>query len=89
MKQGISFGVRINLSEKVKTIVLTKGSFYQDTSGKWIFVVNGNKAEKRTIKLGRENPLYYEVLEGLKPNDRVITSSYQDYKDVEILNIEN
>lgn len=89
LKQGISFGVRINLSEKVKTIVLTKGSFYQDTSGKWIFVVNGNKAEKRTIKLGRENPLYYEVLEGLKPNDRVITSSYQDYKDVEILNIEN
>ncbi len=89
LKQGISFGVRINLSEKTKTIVLTKGSFYQDTSGKWIFVVNGNKAEKRTIKLGRENPLYYEVLEGLKPNDRVITSSYQDYKDVEILNIEN
>ena len=88
LKQGISFGVRINLSEKVKTIVLTKGGFYQDTSGKWIFVVNGNKAEKRTIKLGRENPLYYEVLEGLKPNDRVITSSYQDYKDVEILNIE-
>jgi HlyD family secretion protein len=88
LKQGISFGVRINLSEKTKTIVLTKGSFYQDTSGKWIFVVNGNKAEKRAIKLGRENPLYYEVLEGLKPNDRVITSSYQDYKNVEILNIE-
>jgi HlyD family secretion protein len=88
LKQGISFGVRINLSEKVKTIVLTKGGFYQDTSGKWIFVVNGNKAERRNIKLGRENPLYYEVLEGLKPNDRVITSSYQDYKDVEILNIE-
>lgn len=88
LKQGISFGVRINLSEKTKTIVLTKGGFYQDTSGKWIFVVNGNKAERRNIKLGRENPLYYEVLEGLKPNDRVITSSYQDYKDVEILNIE-
>ncbi|MFC4738712.1 efflux RND transporter periplasmic adaptor subunit [Flavobacterium ponti] len=88
LKQGISFGVRINLSEKVKTIVLTKGGFYQDTSGKWIFVVNGNKAERINIKLGRENPLYYEVLEGLKPNDRVITSSYQDYKDVEILNIE-
>lgn len=88
LKQGISFGVRINLSEKAKTVVLTKGSFYQDTAGKWIFVVNGNKAEKRTIKLGRENPLYYEVLEGLQPNDRVITSSYQDYKDVEILNLE-
>ncbi len=88
LKQGISFGVRINLSEKTKTMVLSKGSFYQDTAGKWIFVVNGNKAERRTIKLGRENPLYYEVLEGLKPNDKVITSSYQDYKDVEILNLE-
>ena len=88
LKQGISFGVRINLSEKTKTVVLTKGGFYQDTSGKWIFVVKGNKAERRAIKLGRENPLYYEVLEGLQPNDRVITSSYQDYKDIEILNIE-
>ncbi len=89
LKQGISFGVRINLSEKTKTIVLPKGGFYQETSGKYIFVVNGNKAEKRTIKLGRENPLYYEVLEGLQPNEKVITSSYIDYKDVELLNIEN
>lgn len=88
LKQGISFGVRINLSEKAKTVVLTKGSFYQDTAGKWIFVVKGNKAERRTIKLGRENPLYYEVLEGLQSNEKVVTSSYQDYKDVEILNIE-
>jgi HlyD family secretion protein len=88
LKQGISFGVRINLSEKSKTLILSKGSFYQVTSGKWIFVVNGNKAERRIVKLGRENPLYYEVLEGLKPNEKVITSSYNDYKEVAILNIE-
>lgn len=89
LKQGISFGVRINLSEKTKTIVVSKGSFYQDTAGKWIFVVNGNKAEKRNIKLGRENPLYYEITGGLKSGEKVITSSYLDYKEVEILNIEN
>lgn len=88
LNQGLSFGVRINLSEKAKTTVITKGSFYQDTAGKWIFVVNGNKAEKRNIQLGRENPLYYEITEGLKPGEKVITSSYVDYKEVEILNIE-
>lgn len=88
LNQGLSFGVRINLSEKTKTLVISKGSFYQDTSGKWIFVVNGNKAEIRNIKLGRENPLYYEVLEGLQIGEKVITSSYKDYKEVQILNIE-
>ena len=88
LNQGLSFGVRINLSEKTKTLVISKGSFYQDTSGKWIFVVNGNKAERRNIKLGRENPLYYEVLEGLQIGEKVITSSYKDYKEVQILNIE-
>lgn len=88
LKQGLSFGVKLNLSEKTKTKVLSKGSFYEETSGKWIFVVSGNKAERREIKLGRENPLYYEVLGGLKAGENVITSSYKDYKEVEVLNFE-
>ena len=88
LKQGLSFGVKLNLSEKTKTVVLSKGSFNEETSGKWIFVVNGNKAERKTIKLGRENPLYYEVLGGLKAGEKVITSSYKDYKEVEVLNLE-
>lgn len=88
LQQGLSFGVRLNLSEKTKTVVLSKGSFNQDTAGKWIFVVHDNKAERRDIKLGRENPMYYEVLSGLKPGEEVITSSYKDYKEVEILNLE-
>ena len=88
LKQGLSFGVKLNLSEKTKTLVLSKGSFNEETSGKWIFVVNGNKAERREIKLGRENPLYYEVLGGLKAGEKVITSSYKDYKEVEVLNLE-
>jgi HlyD family secretion protein len=88
LKQGLSFGVKLNLSEKTKTVVLSKGSFNEETSGKWIFVVNGNKAERRTIKLGRENPLYYEILGGLKAGEKVITSSYKDYKEVEVLNLE-
>ncbi|MEO8515521.1 MAG: RND transporter, partial [Flavobacterium sp.] len=88
LKQGLSFGVKLNLSEKTKSLVLSKGNFNEETSGKWIFVLNGNKAERRTIKLGRENPLYYEVLGGLKAGEKVITSSYKDYKQVEVLNLE-
>lgn len=88
LRLGLSFGVRLMLSEKTKTTVLSKGSFNQDTAGQWIFVLEGDKAIRRNIKLGRENPLYYEVLEGLKPGEKVITSTYKDYKNVEILNLE-
>jgi len=88
LRLGLSFGVRLLLSEKTKTVVLSKGSFNQDTAGKWIFVLEGDKAIRRNIKLGRENPLYYEVLEGLKPGEKVITSTYKDYKNIEILNLE-
>lgn len=86
LRQGLSFGVRLLLSGKSKSIVLPKGSFYEDTSGKWIFVVEGDKAVRKEISLGRENPLYYEVLGGLKAGDKVVTSSYKDYKEIEILN---
>lgn len=88
LRQGLSFSVRLNLSEKTKSIILSKGSFYQETSAKWIFVVTGDKAERRTIEVGRENPLYYEITKGLKPGEKVITSSYKDYTEAEILNIE-
>lgn len=88
LQQGLSFGVRLNLSEKAKTIVLSKGSFNQDTAGKWIFVVRDTKAERRDIKLGRENPLYFEVIAGLKVGEKVITSSYKDFKEVQILHLE-
>jgi HlyD family secretion protein len=89
LKQGLSFAVRLTLSEKTKSLVISKGNFYQETSGKWIFVVNGDKAERRQIEISRENPLYYEISKGLKPGEKVVTSGYKDYKDVEILNIEN
>lgn len=88
LRLGLSFGVRLLLSEKTKTTVLSKGSFNQDTAGQWIFVLEGDKAIRRNIKLGRENPLYHEVLEGLKPGEKVITSTYKDYKNIEILNLE-
>ncbi|WP_281231020.1 efflux RND transporter periplasmic adaptor subunit [Flavobacterium gelatinilyticum] len=87
LQDGLSFGVKLILSEKNKILVLPKGVFSQETAGKWIFVVKGNKAERRNIKLGRENPSYYEVLDGLKEGESVVISSYTDYKDIEELSI--
>ena len=88
LQDGLSFGVKLILSEKNKILVLPKGNFSQETAGKWIFVVKGDKAERRIIKLGRENPSYYEILDGLKEGESVITSSYSDYKEIEELNID-
>ncbi|WP_306350076.1 efflux RND transporter periplasmic adaptor subunit [Flavobacterium sp. '19STA2R22 D10 B1'] len=87
LRQGLSFGIRLMLSEKTKTLVLSKGSFYSDTAGKWIFVVEGDKAVRRNIKIGRENPLYYEIQEGLKVGEKVITSTYKDYNEIQVLNL--
>ena len=89
LQDGLSFGVKLILSEKNKIMVIPKGAFNQETAGKWIFVVKGNKAERRNIKLGRENPSYYEVLSGLNEGESVITSSYTDYKDIEELSIQS
>ena len=77
------------LSNDSKALLISKGQFYQSTNGAWVFVLrSNNKAVKRSIKIGRENPFYYEVLEGLEEGDRVITSSYDDYKNVEEVNID-
>lgn len=87
LKIGMTFGVKLKLSADTQSMMIPKGSFYKDTNGKWVFVVKGNKAEKRNISLGRENPLYYEVKGGLKAGETVIVSDYSDLKKYEILNI--
>ncbi|WP_347174397.1 efflux RND transporter periplasmic adaptor subunit [Polaribacter uvawellassae] len=88
VKRGMSLKSKVFLSGKSKALLLPKGLFYQSTNGKWVFVLNSDdKAVKRTIKIGRENPFYYEILEGLEEGDRVITSNYDDYKNVEEVNI--
>lgn len=87
LKIGMTFGVKLKLSADTQSTMIPKGNFYKDTNGKWIFVVKGNKAEKRTISLGRENPLYYEITSGLKAGETVITSDYSDLKKYEILTI--
>ncbi len=85
LRTGLTFGVKLTLSEKQKTILLPKGSFYNETKGDWIFVLNGNTANRRNIILGRENPLFYEVKSGLNEGEMVITSNYTDYTNTDKL----
>jgi len=70
-------------------VLLPVGGFFSDTGGNWVYVLEagGKRAVKRNISLGRKNPNYYEVLDGLKSGDKVITSSYSHYGDKEVLAI--
>jgi HlyD family secretion protein len=85
IRRGQSSPLKIELGKAQKANLLPTGGFFSDTGGNWVYVINGNKAEKRMITLGRKNPEYYEVLSGLKPGDKVITSSYSNYGDKEVL----
>jgi hypothetical protein len=86
---GKSLRLRIELNEPSDEILLPVGSFYFDTQGLWIYVVkNGNLAVRRTIRLGRKmGSEYFEVLEGLKPGEDVITSSYEKFPNVDSLDV--
>lgn len=81
IRRGQTLQIRLALSDEVKALLVPKGGFYQQTGGNWIFKVsdNGTMAQRVDIQLGRQNPDYYEVLSGLKPGDKVVTSSYENY----------
>jgi len=79
LRTGQTYHIRLELGQPVDAILLPRGGFFQSTGGQWVFVLgeNGKSATKRNIRIGRQNPLYYEVLEGLNPGEKVITSSYE------------
>ncbi len=87
IRRGQTLQIRLALSDETQAVLLPKGGFYQQTGGNWIFKVStdGKKAYKVDIQLGRQNPDYYEVLQGLKPGDKVVTSSYENYGDMQEL----
>jgi HlyD family secretion protein len=86
IRRGQSLRMRIVLGKASEELLLPVGGFYKDTGGNWIFVLDGeNKAVRRDIKLGRKSPEYFEVLEGLKPGDKIITSSYENFGNNEVL----
>ena len=87
IRAGQTYYLNLQLGQPEEAVIIPRGTFYQKTGGKWIFVVNkeGNKAVKREIRIGRQNPQYYEVLEGLEPGEKVITSGYDTYGDSDVL----
>ncbi len=90
IRTGQTYYVDLQLGESKKAIIIPKGTFYSVTGGSWIFVLDkdGRKAYRRKIRIGRQNPQYYEVLEGLEPGEQVIVSGYEGYKNNEILVLE-
>ena len=87
IRAGQTYYLNLQLGQPEEAVIIPRGTFYQKTGGKWIYVVNkdGTKAVKREIRIGRQNPQYYEVLEGLEPGERVITSGYDTYGDSDVL----
>ena len=87
IRAGQTYYLNLQLGQPEEAVIVPRGTFYQKTGGKWIYVVNkeGTKAVKREIRIGRQNPQYYEVLEGLEPGEKVITSGYDTYGDSDVL----
>ena len=87
IRSGQTYYLNLQLGSPEGAVLIPRGSFFQKTGGKWIYVVSkdGSKAVKREIRIGRQNPQYYEVLEGLEPGEKVITSGYDSFGDNEVL----
>lgn len=87
IRSGQTYYLNLQLGQPTEAVMIPRGSFYQLTGGSWIYVVNaeGTKAFRRKIRIGRQNPQYYEVLEGLDPGEKVITSSYDNFGEHDVL----
>lgn len=90
LRRGQSVRVRLELGSQSTAKLLTRGRFYEQTGGNWIFLINEdeNKAHRQPIQLGRGNSDFFEVLEGLNPGDKVITSGYETFENYDILNLQ-
>jgi len=85
--KGQSVRLRLFFGSPAQRTLLPNGSFYSSTGGSWVYVLQGEAAQKTYVNLGRRNPNYFEVLEGLVPGDEVITSGYENFKDYETIKL--
>lgn len=87
IRTGQTYYINLQLGQPTEALLIPRGAFYQKSGGAWIFVLSsdGSKATKRKIRIGRQNPQFYEVLEGLEVGEKVIVSSYDNYGDNEVL----
>ena len=91
IRRGQTLQIRLALSDETEALLLAKGGFYQQTGGNWAFKLSedGSKAYRVDIQLGRQNPEYYEVVQGLQPGDKIITSGYDNYENTQELILKN
>jgi HlyD family secretion protein len=86
IRRGQTVRFRLEMSDSSEALLLPRGGFFQTTGGSWVFVVDSSgEAVRRDIRVGRQNPQFLEVMEGLQPGDRVITSSYESFGDADRL----
>ena len=87
IRTGQTYYIDLELGQPEQAIIIPRGTFFQTTGGQWIFVLSadGSKAYRRPIRVGRQNPQHYEILEGLEPGEKVVTSGYEAFKDNEVL----
>ncbi|WP_405207305.1 efflux RND transporter periplasmic adaptor subunit [Aquimarina sp. LLG6339-5] len=87
IRRGQNLQIRVALSAEKQALLIPKGGFFQKTGGNWVYKIteNGNSAYKVAIRLGSQNTEYYEIIEGLLPGDKVVTSSYDSFGDTEEL----
>jgi HlyD family secretion protein len=90
IRRGQTVRFQLEMSDPGEALIIPKGGFFQSTGGNWAYVVDdsGGRAVRRDVRLGRQNPRFYEVLEGLEEGDRVVTSSYDSFGDADVLNLE-
>lgn len=89
IRTGQTYYINLQLGQPIEAVLIPRGTFYQATGGRWIFVVtpDDSKAVRRNITIGRQNPTHYEVTSGLEPGEKVITSSYDSYGEVQELSL--
>jgi HlyD family secretion protein len=87
IRRGQTLQIRLQLGDLSDALIVARGAFYQKTGGQWAYVVDksGAFAVKRNIRLGRQNPQTFEVMEGLEPGEQVITSAYDNFGDIDKL----
>lgn len=87
IRTGQTYHINLQLGQSDESVLIPRGAFYQSTGGQWIFVLSPDdtEAHRRNIKIGKQNPQYYQVIEGLEPGEKVITSGYEMYGDNERL----
>ena len=89
IRRGQTLQVNLSLGSETEAIMIPRGKFFQTSGGRWIYVLTSSGlAEKRKIELGRQNSEFYEVISGLAPNEKIITSSYEEYKDADKLKLQ-